>query len=112
MHRSLLVREGEGRNQVTSADAGRAGLLEPLLLDDEASTDEEAGGDREHQPLDVVRRHALDPAPVPRSLGGGRLRGHTRHWAAKCPRSPTFPEGTTPPLDRATARARSGRAEG
>jgi hypothetical protein len=81
LRRKVKGRDGKGRNQVTCADTGRTGLLEPLLLDDEAGANEEAGGEREHQPFDVVRGHALDPAPVPPHLGGRRLRSHSRRWA-------------------------------
>jgi hypothetical protein len=99
--------------QVTCADAGRTGLLKPLLLDDEAGPDEEAGGEREHQPLDVVRGHPLHPDPARRR--GRRLRCHIRRLTTPGPWSSTLLRGSAQPLDRATAAAahsRSGRGAG
>jgi hypothetical protein len=99
-------RDGKGRNQVTCADTGRTGLLEPLLLDDEAGADEEAGGECEHQAFDVVRGHALDPAPVPPRLGGRRLLSHSHHWAAPSPINLYPPRGY-----HTAARSRDGECE-
>jgi len=55
--------QGGEKRKRTRPDAGGCGLLESLLLDDEAGADEEAGGEREHQALDVIRRHARVPPP-------------------------------------------------
>ena len=88
----------------TCADAGGAGLLEPLLLDDEAGPDEEAGGDREQQALDVVRRHPRvrhHPAPQPRAAPSSHAREPIRRPADR----PLAPAPPPPP-----AHTRSGEA--
>jgi len=77
-----------GSRKGTGPDARGGGLLETLLLDDEAGADEEAGGEGEHQALDVVRRHARVP-PSPARGGGGRGNVHaTRRGYEAHQRSP------------------------
>lgn len=74
------VGTGEGeKKKGTGPDAGGCGLLEALLLDDEAGADKEAGGEREHQALDIIRRHARVP-PSPARGGSGRGYVHGARW--------------------------------
>lgn len=62
----------ETKNGITSPNAGCAGFLQALFLDNETGANEETGGEGQDQALDVVRGHALGPAPRDRDLRHGR----------------------------------------
>ena len=90
----------------TGSDSRSPGLLQALLLNNEAGADEEAGGQSKNQTLDIIRGHAsigVSPTGTTLSRHGRERRTNPRSvsvWGStliiiniKPPRRATWPRG-------------------